>query len=120
MTSPTITPTSRPAWSFSADPDAVFSLTDIQELAQQCAYSWTVETRYHGPTNFKGSRISVAFVGSRKGRKTYWYRHALSATENHLAAAVQWMQQLSSLNGAPSYALVAKASMEDGYVFTFR
>ena len=119
MTSPTITPTSRPAWSFSADPDAVFSIPDIQGLAMTCGYSWTVETRYHGPTNTKGSRISVVFVGSRKGRKSYWYRHALTATENHLAAAVQWMQQLSSLNGAPAYALVAKASTKEGYVFTF-
>jgi len=119
MTFSTITPTTRPAWSFSADPDAVFSIADIQGLAMTCGYSWTVETRYHGPTNTKGSRISVAFVGSRKGRKSCSYRHALTAAENHLAAAVQWMQQLSSLNGAPSYALVAKASTKEGFVFTF-
>jgi hypothetical protein len=112
-----ITPTSRAAWSFPVD--ATLSILDLQELAQQCAYSWTVETRYHGPTNTQGSKISVAFVGSRKGRKAYSYRHALTATENHLAAAVEWLQQLSSLNGAPSYALVAKASTSNGYVFTF-
>jgi hypothetical protein len=114
---PVITPTSRAACSFPAD--LALSLLDLKELAQQCAYSWTLETRYHGPTNTQGSKISVAFVGSRKGRKAYSYRHALNATENHLAAAVQWMQQLSSLNGAPAYALVAKASIKEGYVFTF-
>jgi hypothetical protein len=114
---PIITPTSRAAWSFPAD--SALSILDLQELAQQCAYSWTVETRYHGPTNTQGSKISVAFVGSRKGRKSYDYRHALTATENHLAAAVEWLQQLSNLNGAPSYALVAKASTTNGYVFTF-
>ena len=112
-----ITPTSRPAWSFPAD--AALSILDLQELAQQCAYSWTVETRYHGPTNTKGSKISVAFVGSRKGRKSYSYRHALNVTENHLSAAVEWLQQLSSQNGAPSYALMAKASTSKGFVFTF-
>ena len=114
---PTITPTSRTACAFPAD--SVLSLLDLKELAQQCAYSWTVETRFHGPTDTRGSRISVAFVGSRKGRKSYSYRHALTATENHLAAAVEWLQQLSSQNGAPSYALVAKASTSKGFVFTF-
>ena len=114
---PIITPTSRAAWSFPAD--ATLSILNLQELAQQCAYSWTVETRYHGPTNTKGSKISVAFVGSRKGRKSYSYRHALNVTENHLSAAVEWLQQLSNLNGAPSYALVAKASTKEGFVFTF-
>jgi hypothetical protein len=112
-----ITPASRAAWSFPAD--FALSILDLQELAQQCTYSWTVETRFYGPTNTRGSSISVAFVGSRKGRKSYSYRHALSSTENHLAAAVEWLQQLSNLNGAPSYALVAKASTANGYVFTF-
>lgn len=114
---PIITPASRAACSFPAD--ATLSVLDLQELAKQCAYSWTVETRYHKPTNTKGSKISVAFVGSRKGRKSYGYRHALNSTENHLAAAVEWLQQLSSQNGAPSYALVAKASTSKGFVFTF-
>jgi len=112
-----ITPTSCAAWSFPAD--AALSILDLQGLAQQCAYSWTVETRFHGPTDTRGSRISVAFVGSRKGRKSYGYRHALNSTENHVAAAVEWLQQLSSQNGAPCYALMAKASTSEGYVFTF-
>jgi len=114
---PIITPANRAAWSFPAD--ATLSIVDIQQLAQLCPYSWIVETRYHGPTNTKGSRISVSFVGSRKGSKTYSYRHALNSEENHIAAAVEWLQQLSSQNGAPSYALVAKASAAKGYVLTF-
>lgn len=114
---PIITPTSRAAWSFSAD--SALSILDLKELAQQCAYSWTVETRFHGPTNTRGSRVSVAFVGSRKGRKSYGYQHALNSTENHLGAAVEWLQQLSSQNGAPAYALMAKASTKEGFVFTF-
>ena len=114
---PIITPASRAAWSFPAD--ATLSLLDLQELDRQCGYSWTVETRYAGPTNTKGSRILVSFVGSRKGCKAYGYRHALNSSENHIAAAVEWLQQLSNLNGAPSYALVAKASTERGYVLTF-
>lgn len=116
MTLPTITPGSRAAWGFSAD--HILSLPDIKELDQQCGYCWTVQTRY--TSNGKGSgKITVSFAGSRKGSKSYGYRHALSTSENHLAAAVEWLQQLSNLNGAPSYALVCKASTERGYVFTF-
>ena len=116
MTSATITPGNRAAWSFKAD--HTFSLPDITELDQLCGYCWSVQTTYTSNSNGSGV-IRVCFVGSRKGSKTYAYRHALGSAENHLAAAVQWMQQLSSVNGAPSYALVCKASTERGYVFTF-
>ena len=116
MTTATITPGSRAAWSFKAD--HTLSLPDITELDQLCGYCWSVQTTYTSDGNGSGV-IRVGFVGSRKGIKTYAYRHALSASENQLSAAVQWMQQLSSLNGAPSYALVCKASTERGYVFTF-
>lgn len=113
---PIITPGSRAAWSFPADSE--LSLLDLKELDDHCGYSWTVETRF--TSNHCGSnQIAVSFVGSRKGGKRYPYRSALSTSANHIAAAVEWLQQLSSLNGAPSYALVAKASTERGYVFTF-
>jgi hypothetical protein len=112
----TITPTSRAAWTFSAD--TVLSLPDIEELERQCGYCWSVQTKF--TSNARGSnQITVSFVGGRKGTKSYPYRSALSAAQNHLAAATAWMQQLSSLNGAPAYALVSKASTERGYVFTF-
>jgi hypothetical protein len=116
MTTPTITPGSRPAWGFRTD--HTLSLLDIKELDQQCGYCWSVETRFTSDRNGSNG-ISVAFVGSRKDSKTYRYRSALSSSENHVAAAAEWLQQLSSLNGAPAYALVAKASTERGYVFTF-
>lgn len=112
-----ITPASRNGWSIPAD--SPLSMLDIRELESGTGYSWTVETRYAGPTNTKGGRVLVSFVGSRKGSRAYAWRHALSTGENHVAAAVEWLQQLSSLNGAPSYALVAKASTAKGYVFTF-
>jgi hypothetical protein len=113
----TITPATRNGWNFAAD--AELSILDIRELEANTGYCWTVETRYAGPTNTQGSRVLVSFVGSRKGSRAYAWRHALSSGENHVAAAVKWLQQLSSLNGAPSYARVAKASTDEGYVFTF-
>ena len=112
-----LTPASRNGRTFPAD--AELSMLDITELHNTTGYAWCVETRYAGPTDTKGTRVLVSFVGSRKGSRAYPWRHALNSGENHLAAAVQWMQQLSSLNGAPSYALIAKASTATGYVFTF-
>jgi hypothetical protein len=112
-----LTPATRSGWSFSAE--AELSVLDIRELEATTGYCWTVETRYVGPTNTKGSRVLVSFVGSRKGSKAYSWRHALTTGQNHVAAAVAWLQQLSSLNGAPAYSLISKASTDKGYVFTF-
>jgi hypothetical protein len=111
---PIVTPGSRACWTVPADKQ--LSLLDIKELDQQASYCWTVQTRYMK----ESGNIRVSFVGSTKGAKSYSYRHSLTASENHLAAAVEWLQQLSSLNGAPSYSLVSKSSAsERGYVFTF-
>ena len=41
-------------------------------------------TKYHGPTNTRGSRISAACWG---GKVSVSYDHGLNATENHEAAA---------------------------------
>ncbi len=112
-----LTPASRNGWSFPAD--AELSVLDVRELDATTGYCWTVETRYVGPTNTKGSRVLVSFVGDRKGSKAYSWRHALTTGQNHVAAAVAWMQHLSSLNGAPAYSLISKASTDKGYVFTF-
>ena len=111
---PLVTSGSRACWTFPAD--QTLSLLDIKELDRMASYCWTVQTRYMK----ESGNIRVSFVGSTKGAKSYSYRHGLSTSENHLAAAVQWLQQLSSLNGAPSYSLVSKcSSSERGYVFTF-
>jgi hypothetical protein len=43
-----------------------------------------IETKFHGPTNSSGSRISAkAWVGSKRVH----YNHALNADQNHLEAA---------------------------------
>lgn len=114
---PTLIAVIRSAWVFPADQE--LSLLDIKELDQTCSYSWVVQTRYSANPTTGSGRITVSFVGSRRSR-SYSYRHALSPTENHLAAAVVWLQQLAGSNGALSYALVAKASTPTGFVFTFR
>ena len=43
-----------------------------------------IVTKYHGPTNTRGSRISAK---AEAGRISVSYDHALNASENHRAAA---------------------------------
>jgi hypothetical protein len=43
-----------------------------------------IVTKYHGPTNYKGSRISAR---AEAGRIIVHYDHALNIGENHAAAA---------------------------------
>jgi hypothetical protein len=51
-----------------------------------------IVTRYHGPTDTRGSRISAT---SGSGRRIYCgYRHELSATENHETAAAELAAKL--------------------------
>ena len=54
----------------------------------------TIKTKYHGPTNARGSRISATASGCRK-RVTVSYDHALNAENNHKAAALKLMESLN-------------------------
>jgi len=45
----------------------------------------TIETKYHGPTNTQGARISATTASGI--RKTYPYRYEMSADDNHKEAA---------------------------------
>lgn len=49
-------------------------------------HSWrqAIITRYHGPTNFRGSRVTAT---ASAGKATVAWDHALSADENHAEAA---------------------------------
>lgn len=50
-----------------------------------------IRTRYHGPTNTKGSRISATCAG---GRIYVPYNYALDGLGNHKAAALALMEKL--------------------------
>lgn len=51
-----------------------------------------ITTKYHGPTNTRGSRtIATAHAGGATRRVTVAWDHTLSATANHHAAAVAWV-----------------------------
>jgi hypothetical protein len=68
-------------------------------------------TKYHGPTNFKGSRITA--TDEDGNRVTISYPHELSGEAVHWAAAqalcdkMNWTGKLSG------------GSLKNGYVFTF-
>lgn len=50
-----------------------------------------IRTRYHGPTNTKGSRISAE---CEAGRIYVPYDHSLDLADNHKAAALALMEKL--------------------------
>ncbi len=47
----------------------------------------SIETKYHGPTNTRGSRISVK-TESRRG--TVSWNHSLNSEQNHVGAALHF------------------------------
>jgi hypothetical protein len=62
-----------------------------------------IVTKYHGPTNCKGSRISAK---ADAGRVIVHYDHALNLDENHKAAAQALVERLgwTEANGYPALA----------------
>jgi hypothetical protein len=88
----------------------------LQDALKLVQYSWTVETRYG--SNSKGSgTVTACFAGGSKCRKTSRYNHELQPMEAHLEGAMAFLNGLD--NGCSVYRLVAVASTERGYVFTF-
>lgn len=53
----------------------------------------TIETKYHGPTDTRGSRLSATASGCRK-RVWVSYDYALNSEGNHMAAAQKLMEVL--------------------------
>lgn len=68
----------------------------------------TIETRYHGGTNFKGSRVSAS---CEAGRVTLPWDHGLDIEENHKAAAHALISKLGW------YGRFAIGSTRRGYAF---
>jgi len=50
-----------------------------------------IRTRYYGPTNCRGSRIIVTHPLKTKPNHTYYWNYALDVTENHAAAAQEFV-----------------------------
>ena len=53
-----------------------------------------VRSKYHGPTNHKGSRISVEFEdGQTKDRRYYDWNFEMNPRENHLTAISRYLEK---------------------------
>ena len=71
-----------------------------------------IETKYHGPTNCKGARIS-AQRSDGKGRKIFVpYMHELDQYQNHAFAALNYSIELQLKKCG-----YASASTQRGYIF---
>jgi len=77
-----------------------------------------IETRYVGPTNYRGSRIIARVMEATQTRKvTVGYDDGLNTDDNHKAAAKALITKLG-WTGENGYGAWIVGSSERGYVFT--
>ena len=72
-----------------------------------------ITTKYHGPTNTRGSMVSAS--DSDGNRVSIPYDHALNSEESHRKAAVAFCSKMK-WSGADT---MICGSNRDGYVFVF-
>lgn len=72
-------------------------------------------TKYHGPTNTRGSRISAQ---AASGRIYLSYDHALNLDANHEAAATEYANRLGWLSGAPEQPTDRRYELVSGGIYT--
>ena len=73
-----------------------------------------VRTRYHGPTNCKGSRISAT-----NGKKTIYqpYNHSLNENENHCRAAQALLDKIARFNMRTEWKNNLHIYLNDTFIF---
>lgn len=58
----------------------------------------SIRTRYHGPTDHRGSRFTATADDTRdRQRVTVGYNYALDVDANHAAAAQAWLDKFHGL-----------------------
>jgi len=77
-----------------------------------------IETKFLGPTNYRGSRIKAfardAYSDSKAVSKTIGYRHDLNSDANHETAAQELLPKVCS---SPATVRLFKGATRQGYVF---
>lgn len=86
---------------------------------QNTPYCWVVETRYHGATDTRCSRVSADLAGhSGRHRHSQSYQHAWSNGVNHTETALEFMR--AHILPANSHArLLSMANTQRGMLFVF-
>lgn len=69
-----------------------------------------IVTKYHGPTNSRGSRVSAT---AGPGRLYFAWDHALDVTENHAVAARMYAEKFGWLDSSD----FVGGGTEEGFVF---
>lgn len=81
----------------------------------------TIETRYHGPTNTRGARVSARFIDSSSMptyRVSIPWDDELDVTENHDAAARACLDAWAKANGLPREPRAwSRSSTPRGFVY---
>lgn len=77
--------------------------------------SQAIRTKFHGATNYRGSRITAT---SYAGKLTLPWNHDLDAIQNHRAAAEALTAKLAKDNDMWDRPLI-QGSLSDSYVFVF-
>ena len=77
----------------------------------QVSFMQAIETKFHGPTNTKGARISATTTAGHK--KYFGWDHSLNVEQNHIEACKAMLDHMGwdfdqKMTGAPT---------EHGYVF---
>lgn len=86
-------------------------------------YGFAIETRYHGPTDHNGARISARFADwtDRKFRPIFIpYPHKLSGRDCHLAAARVLVEKWDAARADGRFLplkIIASGSADRGYIF---
>lgn len=95
------------------------SLRLPQAAAHELSRGLAIETKYLGPTDFKGSRVSARC--RRDSELTYRavvsYDHSLGCLEAHYAAALEVLRKIEGQNDSFSFTLQVAAPTEKGYIF---
>lgn len=89
----------------------------LREMLNGAGYVFTVTTRYGSRRNGNGV-ITAAWADSpRRTAKRTNYDHGMDPAQNHLNAALAWLDSLD--NGHQQWKLIGHTSTAEGYVFTF-
>ena len=98
---------------------STYSLKLPQPAAHSLHRGFAVETRYMGPTDRLGSRISA--VCRRDGETVFRavvpYDHSLESLDAHYGAALEVLRKIEQTYSGFSYTFQSLASTERGYLF---
>lgn len=93
------------------------------DLDANIPYGFAIETRYHGPTDYKGARISARLTDwtDRKFRPIFIsYPHELSGRDCHLLAARALIEKWDATRAEGKFRplhIIASSGADRGYVF---